>query len=98
AETYLAGEAVIREGETGDRLYIIHSGTVVVTKGRHRLARLGPGDFFGEMALFDNEPRSATVTAAGPVEVLVLQRDRFHSLVQQRPGILMEICTTLVRR
>jgi CRP-like cAMP-binding protein len=62
------------------------------------LARLGPCDFFGEMALFDDEPRSATVTAADEVEVLALQRDRFHSLVQQRPSILMQLCTTLVRR
>ena len=50
------------------------------------------------MALFDDEPRSATVTAMDEVEVLVLQRDRFHSLVRQRPGILMEVCATLVRR
>ena len=50
------------------------------------------------MALFDNEPRSATVTARDEVEVLTLQRDRFNSLVRQRPGILMEMCATLVRR
>lgn len=98
SEAYLAGEPIVSEGEVGDRLCIIHSGAVEVTKGGHVLARLAPGDFFGEMALFDDEPRSATVTAQGDVEVLSLERDRFHSLVRQRPGILMEVCATLVRR
>ena len=98
SQTYLAGEPIIREGEPGDRLCIIHSGNVLVTKGEHELARLAAGDFFGEMALFDDEPRSATVTAVGDVEVLALERDRFHSLVRQRPGVLMEVCATLVRR
>jgi CRP-like cAMP-binding protein len=62
------------------------------------LRQLGAGDYFGEMALFDDGPRSATVTAIDEVEVLVLQRDRFHSLVRQRPSMLMEVCATLVRR
>lgn len=98
SETYLTGEPIITEGEIGDRLCIIHSGKVVVRKEDQVLAELGTGDFFGEMALFDDEPRSATVTADEEVEVLVLQRDKFHSLVWQRPSVLMEVCTTLVRR
>jgi HEAT repeat protein len=98
SETYLAGEPIVTDGETGDRLCIVHRGEVLVRKGGRVLARLATGDFFGEMALFDDEPRSATVTAVDEVEVLVLQRDRFHSLVQQRPSVLMQLCTTLVRR
>jgi len=98
SETYLGGEAIVTEGETGDRLCIVYRGEVSVRKGGRVLARLATGDFFGEMALFDDEPRSATVIAVGEVEVLSLQRDRFHSLVQQRPSILMQLCTTLVRR
>jgi CRP-like cAMP-binding protein len=69
-----------------------------VQKGGHELARLSAGDFFGEMALFDDERRSATVVALGEVEVLTLQRDRFHSLARQRPSMLLELCATLVRR
>jgi cyclic nucleotide-binding protein len=98
SETYLAGEAIVTEGESGDRLCIVYRGEVLVRKGGRVLARLGPGDFFGEMALFDDEPRSATVTAVDEVEVLSLQRERFHTLVQQRPSVLMQLCTTLVRR
>jgi MFS family permease len=98
SETYLAGESIVSEGESGDRLCIVHSGNVVVKKDGRVLAQLAVGDFFGEMALLDDEPRSATVIAIDDVEVLVLQRDRFHSLVHQRPSILIEVCTTLVRR
>ena len=98
SRAYLAGEPIIREGEAGDRLCIIYSGKVAVTKAGHPLAELAAGDFFGEMALFDTGPRSATVTAIDDVEVLVLERDRFNSLVRQRPTVLMEVCSTLVRR
>src|SRR5213079_1733466 len=63
SETYLAGEAIVTEGEAGDRLCIVYRGEVLVRKGGRLLAQLGPGDFFGEMSLFDAEPRSATVTA-----------------------------------
>lgn len=98
SRVYLAGEPIIREGEAGDRLCIIYSGKVNVTKAGHVLAELIAGDFFGEMALFDAGPRSATVTALDDVEVLVLERDRFNSLVRQRPTVLMEVCSTLVRR
>ena len=97
-ETYLAGEPIVSEGEVGDRLCVVYSGRVVVKRGGHVLRQLGAGDYFGEMALFDDGPRSATVTAIDEVEVLVLQRDRFHSLVRQRPSMLMEVCATLVRR
>lgn len=101
-ETYLRGEDIVTEGETGDRMCIVYRGEVVVRKqtpqGNRELARLGVGDFFGEMSLFDDESRFATVSAIDNVEVLVLSRDRFHSLVQQRPAVLMQLCTTLVRR
>ena len=101
-ETYLRGENIITEGEVGDNMFIIYRGEAVVRKhipqGDRELARFGVGDFFGEMSLFDDEPRSATVAALNDVEVLVLSRDRFHSLVQQRPAVLMQLCTALVRR
>ena len=101
-ETYLDGERIVTEGDPGDRLCIVYRGEVVVRKkmpsGERELARLKASDFFGEMSLFDDEPRSATVAAVNDVEVLVLNRDRFHSLVHQRPSILIELCTTLVQR
>ena len=101
-ETYLDGELIVTEGDPGDRLCVVYRGKVAVRKrmpqGERELATLSVGDFFGEMALFDDEPRSASVSAIAEVEVLVLNRSKFHSLVQQRPAILMELCATLVRR
>ncbi len=103
SETYLPGEAIITEGETGDRLFIVHGGEVAVRKrmagGEEReLARLGPGQVFGEMALFDDEPRSATVVAVGEADLLSLDRDRFASLAHQRPDIPMQLCRVLAAR
>ncbi|QAU23376.1 MFS transporter [Dyella sp. M7H15-1] len=101
-ETYLQGENIVTEGEAGDRMYIVYRGEVVVRKqtpdGNRELARLGIGEFFGEMSLFDNEPRLATVSALDDVEMLVITRDRFHNLIEQRPAVLMQLCAALVRR
>lgn len=101
-ETYLAAEPIVVEGDLGDRLFIVFRGEVAVTKrlaeGERELARLGTGQVFGEMSLFDDEPRSATVAAVGETEVLALERERFHSLVQQKPQILMAVCKVLVDR
>jgi len=75
--TARAGEIVIRQGQLGDRFYLIEEGHVDVTvDGIPRPSR-GPGAFFGEIALLRNAPRSATVTAATPVKLQVLNRDAF---------------------
>ncbi len=101
-ETFLADEAIITEGTPGDHMYIVFTGEVRVHKkqaaGDSELARLGAGQMFGEMSLFDDQPRSATVSAVGEAEVLSLDRERFLSLVHQRPQILMEVCKVLVQR
>jgi hypothetical protein len=99
-ETYLPDEAVVVEGEVGDKLFIVYRGAVGVRKAGDGadLAQLGSGQVFGEMSLFDNEPRSATVVAREDTEVLSLDRDQFHSLVHQRPQIVMEMCKVLVGR
>ena len=66
------GDAVTVEGEVGDLFYVIVSGEVVVTHGPEEIRRLGPGDWFGELALLRTDAhRTATVTAAGPVDLLV---------------------------
>jgi len=75
------GEAVITEGEAGDRFYLIESGEVdVLERGVHRRNQ-GAGESFGEIALLRNEPRTATVRALAPTRLLALERDRFLEAV-----------------
>jgi NADH dehydrogenase len=86
-----AGEVVFRQGDVGDRVYSLVSGEVEVVEeidGRVRvLARLGPGEFFGEMALINNEPRVAGVRAISSVDVLSIYRQDFGALLNHVPGM-----------
>jgi len=72
-----AGQAAVREGEEGDRFYIVESGMLTVTKAGERLADIGPGGSFGEIALLRDVPRTATVTASSDVVLLALDRRHF---------------------
>jgi MFS family permease len=72
-----AGEDAVREGEEGDRFYVIESGTLVVTKSGRRVAELGAGNCFGEIALLRDVPRTATVTASTAVVLQALDRRHF---------------------
>jgi putative ABC transport system ATP-binding protein len=78
---YMPGEAVVREGETGHELFLISEGEVKVERGIGEVARLGPGDFFGELALMSGDPRNATVVAAEPLETYVLDEADFHAAI-----------------
>ncbi len=100
-----AGEVLFREGDEGDALFIIQSGSVLVyttdkTFGlTSELARLGPGQAVGEMALLSEAPRSASVRAdEGPAELLVLERRVFRSLVRRRPDVALQIAGVLAGR
>jgi CRP-like cAMP-binding protein len=93
-----AGETVIDDGSIGDTLFIVVAGQVAVRKGGRTLAVLGPGDYFGEMALIDDAPRAAAVVALTELRLLRLSRLVFHSLSQDHPGVLAELCRLFVRR
>lgn len=99
---YLAGETIFREGQLGAELCILSRGAVAICKriggAERELARLGPGECFGEMALFDDAPRSATARATSDATLLTLERSRFLTLVAQRPEIAVEICRVLSLR
>ena len=81
-ETVPAGTAVVAQGERGDTFYVIVDGSLEVSAdGRRQLSTLGPGDFFGEIALLRDVPRTATVWAATDSELLVIRRMDFLSAV-----------------
>lgn len=84
------GEVLFREGDKGDEMFLIREGTIVVSKpvlGRVEqvLARLGAGEFFGEMSLFDQAPRSATVQADTEALLLCLDRESLQQFIEISP-------------
>jgi putative ABC transport system ATP-binding protein len=76
---FASGETIIREGEFGEEFFVISDGEVDVVRADHEVARLGPGDFFGEVALISGEPRNATVVAEGEVDAYVLGKTDFET-------------------
>ena len=98
------GDTVCRQGEPGDCLYLLTSGRLGVHVhepeggASRRIDSLGPGDFFGEMALLTGEPRSATIRAEMPSRVLRLDRERFEALVRAQPSSFLAIARVLSRR
>lgn len=81
------GETVISEGEASETLFLVVEGGVDVVRNGHKLAELGPGSHFGEMALLSQRPRSATVRTLTATRLLALDRPQFHALLQQEPTL-----------
>ena len=95
------GQVLLREGDHGDEMFLVRAGSIVVSKavtGRVEqvLARMGPGDFFGEMALFDRSPRSATIQADTEVTLLVLDREALARLTADSPRAAAAFFQSLV--
>jgi CRP-like cAMP-binding protein len=80
-----AGERLCGEGATGYSFFVLRSGGATVTRDGEQLATLGPGDFFGELAMAGDGRRTATVTATAPSELLVLFGTEFRRLEQELP-------------
>ena len=78
---YLPGEIIIREGEVGHELFLVSDGEVRIERAGGEVARLGPGEFFGELALMSGAPRNATVTAAAALETYVLGEAEFQTAI-----------------
>ena len=93
-----AGDPVFGEGEPGDALYLIVDGRVKVHKGDKQLVQLGVRDVFGEMAVLDSEPRSASVTVVEDAVLLKIGRDDFRDILAERPEIAMGVMKVLTRR
>jgi CRP-like cAMP-binding protein len=99
---YGDGETIVRQGEVGDSMFVVLQGTVEVLReegGRTvRIARIGPGEMFGEMALCEKQPRSATVRAIGEVRALTVDKRTFLRRVQEDPSLAFNVLKALSSR
>jgi CRP-like cAMP-binding protein len=100
-KAYGAGEVVFREGDPGKGLFVVLDGGVAITRrtpgGEQRLSALGPGACFGELALIDDLPRSATARATVPSRLLILYRSHFEALVEGDRSIALVVMRNLLR-
>lgn len=92
------GRTLVREGRPGREFFILLDGSVRVTRKGRKLSELGPGDWFGEIALLSDVPRTATVTATSPIRVLVVTGRSFQRVVQKMPAIALKVLETLAQR
>jgi CRP/FNR family cyclic AMP-dependent transcriptional regulator len=92
------GKVLCEEGDTAREFFVILEGEVEVTKKGHRMAALGPGDFFGEIALIEHSTRTATVKATTPVRFLVLTSHAFSALLDHNPGVERKVLRALAKR
>ena len=84
------GQVLFREGDQGEEMFLVRDGSILVSKAvtgkvEQVLARFGPGDFFGEMSLFDRSPRSATIQAESDAMLLTLDRQNLSDLIEMNP-------------
>jgi CRP-like cAMP-binding protein len=92
------GTVIVREGEQGEEFFVLGSGEATVSRGGAEVARLGPGAFFGELSLFDDAPRNATVVADTGVTLLAVGRSAFRKLLADLPGLRDAVLTGMARR
>lgn len=96
------GELLVKQGTTGEEMFIIVSGEVTVLleteEGVQEIARRGSGEYVGEMAIISQEPRMATLQAEGDVRALCLDQERFEQILRHRPEASLAVIRTLIAR
>jgi CRP-like cAMP-binding protein len=101
-KVYADGEAIVRQGAVGDCMYVVQSGRVEVIQatnlGEQHLAFLETGDFFGEMAVFEKETRSATVRASGEARVLKVDKKTLLRRIKEDPLLAVNLLQTMSHR
>jgi CRP-like cAMP-binding protein len=93
-----AGRRLVDQGATGREAFFILEGTATVRRGNRKVATLGPGDWFGELALLDHQPRTASVTTDTPVKVYVLDSRHFEGVLDDIPGLSRKLLAQLAGR
>ena len=95
---YPVNRTVVRQEARGDSFFVIADGEAAVKKGTRTIGKLGPGDFFGEMALLAPGPRMATVKAESDVEAVMIHADAFQSFLLEHPAVAVSMMKQLVIR
>lgn len=93
-----SGRPIARQGEVGTGFFLIVSGSAQVTRDGSEIATLGPGDFFGELSLLDQQPRIATVTAVGRTVCLAIASWDFERLLEEQPRVAIGLLRGVARR
>jgi CRP/FNR family cyclic AMP-dependent transcriptional regulator len=93
-----SGAVLAREGDFGHEFFVIIDGTAEVVRGDEPIAELGPGEFFGEMALIDEDRRVATVRALSPMRLLVMNRNSFRTIDRTMPQVHAAIVAAINQR
>jgi len=91
-------EVLAEQGRVGHEFFIVLDGRLMVLDGRKPVAQLGPGDFFGEIALLDGRPRTATVRAEGITRLLVVGHREFHALMDEFPELRRTVLEEVAAR
>jgi CRP/FNR family transcriptional regulator, cyclic AMP receptor protein len=92
------GKEMTRQGAAGREFFVLLEGTADVRKNGRKINTLGPGDFFGEIALVSREPRTATVTATSPVRTLVITDRSFRRLLDESPQVKTKVMEAMAKR
>lgn len=95
---YNAGEAIFRSGEPGDELFVVRAGTVAIEVRGTIVERLGESEIFGEMALVEAKPRSATVIAETDCEIVPISEKQFLAMVEYAPTFALAVIRVLAHR
>lgn len=92
------GAEIVTEGKIGHEFYLILSGEASVKRGRRKVATLGPGNYFGEMALLDRGPRSATIVAETDMELAVISQREFMAVLDRIPPVAHKLLVSMAAR
>ncbi len=95
---YKEGHTIVRQGDEGEALFVVLEGRARVVRSGRTVVRLGPGDFFGEIAVLNKRPRTASVVADSPLRCLVLHRDELRKILADEPRAAWAMLGALAAR
>lgn len=98
AVDFADGRVVFIRGDAGDKAYIVESGRIDIREGGRVIEAMEPGEIFGELALIDGEPRSASAVAVGPTRLLVIEREAFFAHLRDNPDFALAVMRLMARR